>query len=172
MSEESLELDELEPTERKKGGALIVVAAIIAAGAGAFVGLQFVGPMVGTTLASEPGAKSSHDDGYGAEGGAGAATQVHIIDNLIVNPAESGGTRFLIASIALAPGGSTTIESLSARDVQLRDALLRLLGSKTVEQLSDIQQRDALTEEMLATLTAKLGEGVVSRVYLPQFMIQ
>ena len=175
MSDESLELDELEPTERKKGGALIVVAAIAAAGAGAFLGLQFIGPMVGTTLASEPGAESTESGGggdHGEEGGGGAATQVHIIDNLIVNPAQSGGTRFLIASIALAPGAHGTVEDLAARDVELRDAMLRLLGSKTVEVLSDITQRDALTREMLTTLTEKLGDGAVARVFLPQFMIQ
>ena len=173
MSDESLEFDELEPTEdRKKGGMLTVVAAVVAASAGAFLGLQFLGPTVGTTLASEPAAESEEGSEDGYEGADDAVTQVHIIDNLIVNPAGSNGTRYLIASIALAPGSGGSIEDLDARDVELRDALLRLLGSKTVEVLSDIAQRDALTEEMLTTLDEMLGEGVVQRVFLPQFMIQ
>ncbi len=175
MSDESIELDELEPTEKKKGGLMGVVAALVFAGGGAFAGIQFVGPMVGEMLASESSATAGGDGAsgdYESEGEDSGATQVHMIDNLIVNPAGSNATRFLIASIALAPGSGRSTEDLAARDIELRDALLRLLGSKTVEDLSDISKRDALTEEMLATIDTRLGEGVVRRVYLPQFMIQ
>ena len=176
MSDESLELDELELDPPKKAGRLVaVVAAVVAATGGAFAGIQFLGPTVGSMLASEPGAESG-DDGHGATVDShgdpiAPVAQIHMIDNLVVNPAGAG-TRFLIASIALAPGERSSVEELAARDIEVRDVLLRLLGSKTVDELSNIEERDALAQEMIDRLSAKLGTGVVSRIYMPQFFIQ
>ena len=176
MSEEALELDELDLDAPKKSGRLVaVVAAVVAATGGGFLGIQFLGPTVGSMLASEPGAESS-DDGHGpavdSHGDPIApVAQIHMIDNLVVNPAGAG-TRFLIASIALAPGSASSVDELAARDIEVRDVLLRLLGSKTVDELSDIEQRDALAQQMIDRLTDKLGANVIARIYMPQFFIQ
>ena len=95
-----------------------------------------------------------------------------MINDLVVNPAGSGATRFLLASVAISPGENGSVSTFETRDIELRDALLRLLGSKTVDELADIQLRAALTEEMIAVLDGLLGEGYVGQVFLPQFVIQ
>jgi flagellar FliL protein len=180
MSEEDVLSDELETGEgRKKGSALMaVVAAVVMAGGGAFAGMSFLGPTVGQALASDPTAEAGGghgDDGHGGDGyggGGGAELQVHVIDNLVVNPAGTNASRFLLASVALAPGELADVDDLAARDIEMRDVLLRLLGTKTVAELADIQNRSALTEEMAYALGEILGAGWVKRIYLPEFVIQ
>jgi flagellar FliL protein len=173
MSEETMET----PTKaKKKGGAMMaVVAAVVAASVGGFAGISLLGPSVGEKLAAdsheEQGARpAKKDDGHG--GGGAAEPTVHIIDNLVVNPSGSGATRFLLASVAIAPGDHAYVEDLAARDIEMRDALLRLLGGKTVAELADISLRNELTDEMHSILGQLLGEGMVGQIYLPQFVIQ
>lgn len=163
---------------KKKGGAVMaVVAAVVAASAGGFAGISFVGPRVGESLARDPTAVVAEkgdghgDDGHGGDYGSDEP-QLHVIENLVVNPAGTNASRFLMASVALAPGPQADVETLAARDIELRDALLRLLGTKTVPQLADIASRNAIKEEMMTVLSELLGEGWVKRIYLPGFVIQ
>lgn len=181
MSEENEQ--ESSGAGKKKGGTVLaVVAAVVTAAGGAFAGTTFVGPRLGEVMAAdasqtagegESKKKDDHGGDYDDHGGSGGGEiEVHMIDNLIVNPAGSGASRFLLASIAILPGGSADVEDLAARDIELRDALLRLLGSKSVDDLADIGQRTALTDEMKAVLAVLLGEGQVERIFLPQWVIQ
>ena len=181
MSEEQeVPTPEAGKKKKKKGGSMMaVVAAVIAASGGAFAGITFLGNPVGETLAtsSQEESEGSYEDegstgGEYGESGGGSELEVHVIDNLVVNPAGSGATRFLLASVAIAPGELAQVDVLAARDIELRDGLLRLLGSKTVDELADIQLRSSLTDQMVQVLTDLLGEGWVERVYLPQFVIQ
>ena len=120
---------------------------------------------------------SADDEGDAAPaekkgGKEGAASSVYTIDNLVLNPAGSGGTRFLLLSIAFEMKDASALESIKSRDAELRDAILVTLGAKTVEQLSDMVSRDSLKVE-LRTATAKaLHTRGVRRVYFPQFVIQ
>lgn len=179
MSEEEAVAPE-ETGGKKKGGAVMaVVAAVVAASAGGFAGISFVGPRVGETLARDPAAVVAEkgdghgDDGHGGDyGGGSGEDQLHVIENLVVNAAGTNASRFLMASVALAPGPQADVEALAARDIELRDALLRLLGTKTVPELADIARREAIKEEMMTVLSELLGEGWVKRIYLPGFFIQ
>jgi flagellar FliL protein len=169
--------DEKKP---KKGIVVPLLAALIGLGGGGALGVMFLGPMIGIKLAASaplPDSDSEEDDhgggGHGEEGEAAAdGEQLHLIDNLVVNPAGSGGTRFLLASVALEPASESVTEELASRDVELRDALLRTLGSKTVDELVDINLREALATELLGAVEAIVGEGEIRRVFLPQYVIQ
>jgi len=177
MSEEQAVNPE-ETAGKKKGGAVMaVVAAVVAASAGGFAGISFVGPRLGETLARDPAAVVAEkgdghgDDGHGGDYG-GGDEQLHVIENLVVNAAGTNASRFLMASVALSPGPQADVDALAARDIELRDALLRLLGTKTVPELADIESRDAIKQEMMTVLSGLLGPGWVEGIYLPEFVIQ
>ena len=72
-----------------------------------------------------------------------------------MNPSDSEGSRFLLTSIALEPTDADLKDELVARDVELRDALLKVLGGKTVDQLVDIGQRAALAEDLKAAIEGR-----------------
>jgi flagellar FliL protein len=165
-----------------------VLALVLGLGAGGASGAFFVGPAMAKGIApagvavleaehraAAAKAAESPEEGKAGEGKKGAkdATQVYTLDNLVLNPAESGGSRFLLLSIAFEVTDPTIVEEMKTRDAELRDAVLVTLGAKTVEQLADMRSRDAVKAELVAA-TQKLfkKKSSVARVYFPQFVIQ
>ena len=157
-----------------------VAAMVLGLGAGGASGAFFVGPALAKGIAPEgavaAAAKPAEDDGHGeakGEGeGAEKAAQVYTLDNLVLNPAESGGTRFLLLSIAFETTDAALVEEMKTRDAELRDAVIVTLGSKTVEQLADMRAREGMkTELQTASLKLFKKKGAL-RVYFPQFVIQ
>jgi flagellar FliL protein len=111
------------------------------------------------------------DEG-GEHGKAGAGAAVYTLDNLVLNPAGSNGARFLLLTIAFELKNQATVETMKARDAELRDAVLVTVGHRTVEQLADVGVRDTLKLELQAATKKLFRRGVVRRVYFPQFVIQ
>lgn len=125
--------------------------------------------------ASDADSASEDEEDAPAEhkgGKEGATSSVYSIENLVLNPAGSGGTRFLLLTIAFEMKDASALEAIKSRDAELRDAVLVTLGSKTVEQLSDMGGRDSLRTEVRAATAKALRTRGIRRVYFPQFVIQ
>ena len=168
------EVIETELPPKKAGMILPILLAVLASGIGGAVGVALLGPPTGAWMAakaSEEGGKKKSAGHGGGHGGGGAET-IYILDNLVVNPAGSEGTRYLLVSVALEPVDPAMTEALASLDVALRHGLLSFLGAKTVQELADISARDALVEEMKVALEHEVGEGIIHRIYLPQYVIQ
>lgn len=182
MSNEANEKDgsESKPAARKKNVPLllaVVGAVVLGAGGGAFV----AGPMLmgkkGTPAAAgaegHAGKGGAKDGEHGAEGGeAGVPKPVYQIDNLVLNPAGTEGTRFLMVTVAVGAKDEETMAVMKERDLELRDAALRVLGTKTVQELADVSRRDSIKSELLKVLSGQLPPKSVREVFLPQFVIQ
>jgi len=176
---------DLEEFETKKGGPMsLALMVVVGLGIGGGVGFTQLGDTVGPILVErELAAEDDHGDagdgghgpedaGSGGEGEEGEPASLHMIDNLVVNPARSQGTRFLLASIAVQMSDPGAVEMIDARDVELRDALILVLASKTVDQLTDISGREALVLEIQAAIVRVVGPDLVKNVFIPQFVIQ
>jgi len=94
------------------------------------------------------------------------------IDNLVVNPAGSQGTRFLMVSIAIETANQRIEEHLREREPQIRDVAISLLERQTMEALGQPGIRDRLKEQLADTFTALAKTRSRVRVFLPQFVIQ
>jgi flagellar basal body-associated protein FliL len=158
----------------KKGGALmtmIVALASLAVGGGA--GIAVVGPMFaggGEKTESHGEEKDGHGGGGGH--GGGSADALWQIDNLVVNPRETQGTRFLVVGIAVRMSDGTQPQNLQGGDPEVRDAVLGLLSGMTVDELSDPASRDALKKNLKDVIEGVIGKGRVASVLLPQFVLQ
>ena len=97
---------------------------------------------------------------------------VHLLDNLVVNPAQSRGTRFLLTSIGIEASDPTQTVLIEANEAMLRDAVITVLAAKTVDELMDIPSRSQLKDEIEGTIVSVMGPGVVRGTYLSQFVIQ
>ena len=168
MSEDGTELDDSKPGDagapRKRllPAILLGVVALIAGGA---VGATTLGGTVAPLLADRAEAKT-------ASSAAPAPTALHLIDHLVVNPARSRGTRFLMVSVAVQVRGPATPAQVAERDVELRAALLVVLGTRTVDELTDIEERAAIVDEVRKTIVDVLGPDIVHDIFIPQFVIQ
>lgn len=122
--------------------------------------------------AGEGGEEAAGDHAEGTKGEPGAATPTYLMENLVLNPAGTGGTRFLMVSVAFGVKDEAAAESMKARDHEVRDAMLGVLGTKTVGQLADIAVRDSIKSELVRQVGGLFPKGTVKRVYFPQFVIQ
>lgn len=123
----------------------------------------------------EEGADGEHAaaPAAGGEHGPPGPPPVYAISDLVLNPAQSGGTRFLMLSVAFDMKDSTGVELLKQRDAEIKDAVLALVGAKTVEQLAEVSAREPLKAE-IKELVAKIvkKKKIIKRVSFPQFVIQ
>ena len=173
--------EEVENPEAKGGSSvvrslLLIVAVVLGLGGGGFVGFMIVSPAVAERVVAAEPTKAEEGDGEDEKGdgeyGGASPAELHLIENLVVNPAGSDGLRFLLVTVAVDAASGSALTEVENREIELRDALLRLFGSKTVVELSDPTGRTALIEEVRLGLEEVIGEGKIRRVFVPQFVIQ
>jgi flagellar protein FliL len=164
-----------------------MVAVGLAVGGG--TGAMFVGPMVAKKMGKAPvvatrekavshdeeeadSAEAEHSEEDSAAAKEGTAPPVHLLENLVLNPAGTGGSRFLLLSVAIEVGNGKAAEAFKSRDAELRDIILTSLGTKTVDQLTEITQRDSVKKELQAAINGRFGKKAVKSMYFPQFVVQ
>jgi flagellar FliL protein len=102
-------------------------------------------------------------------GGVGSITP---IEDIVVNPAGSGGTRYLCTTVALESTQPVVAEEVTEREPQIRDTLIEILSKRTVEDLSALSTREELRAEIKIAVNDLLVSGEVVGVYLSNFVLQ
>lgn len=158
-----LPADQAAPARSPKW--LLPAVVLGAAGAGAALGVTLVGPRfaTGPTAAAAARPAPAREE---------QPSKIYRIDNLIVNPAGTAGTRFLMAAVAI-ESGEETDKVLREREVQVRDAVTATLEAQTLDVLTQPGARDSLKVALSAAVRGVLGQPAAElRVYLPQLVIQ
>ena len=161
------------PADPPKRNTIALIATIVAGlAAGGAVGLFVLGPTLAHRAQAEATtpAKADHKGAIGKE--ADGPKTLHVVDNLVLNPANSGGTRFLMVNATFELKDAASEERMKIHDPEIRDVLLNVLGTKTVEELADVTKREGLKKEMLAAIAKLFPDAGVTQVYFPQFVIQ
>jgi len=97
---------------------------------------------------------------------------VYVVSDLIVNPAGTNGTRFLLTTIGVEVDSPQTKIELEQKDIQIRDALITILTGKGLDQLGKIEQREILRSEISLKISEILTTGKPKNVYFGKFIIQ
>ena len=150
------------PKAGKKGIILLALAGLVA---GAPTGLFVTGPLLAKRSASAP-AKPK------AEKGLENSAVTHAIENLVLNPAGSNGTRFLMVSATFELKDGGIENQMKEHDAEVRDHILSILGKKTVDELTDIAQREQIKKDVLESVGLLFEKGAVKKVFFGQFVIQ
>jgi len=176
--------DAAAPPEQpnKKNGMASLLATVGGVSAGIAIGVAVGLFVLGPRLAPASGAPSprageaAHQEAEapaeGEHAPSATPSPIYLIENMVLNPAGSNGTRFLLLSVAIAAKDEATIGLIKARDAEVRDHILRLFGSKSVDQVWAASERDGLRKDVLAVLNGLFPGGAVRTVYFPQFVIQ
>lgn len=174
-SENEPQDEEQQPGESGGGRKVLIIALTIGLVVGAAAGSFVVGPLVAEGPAKEESDGAAADDCAAVLAQHGVVTApvaVHTIENLVLNPAQSGGTRYLMASVGFGLADALAAEQMTLRDAEIRDIVVRVLGSKTVAELSDLALRNGMKEEMRTEIVKVVGENGLVDIYFPQFVIQ
>lgn len=100
------------------------------------------------------------------------ASQVLVIKDLIINPAGTNGTRFLLTTVGLEVPSAEIKAELEQKEIQTRDILNTVLTSKGLDELTIPQFKETLRKEIQEKLNANLRSGKISNVYFSKFIIQ
>ena len=100
------------------------------------------------------------------------AAVVHTVDNLVLNPAGSNGTRFLMVTATFEVKDGGVEQVMKDHEAEVRDRILALLGKKTIEELTDITRRETIKQEVLDAVAPIVAKGGIRKVFFPQFVIQ
>lgn len=170
------------PAAPKKGMMIGLLLAGIVAGGG--VGTFVLAPKLVPPVAAVADSGAEHgeeakgeEEGEGGEHGKkgegeGSAPKMVNLDNIIVNPAGSQGTRFLMTSIAIATEDEKLETALRDRSVELKDKVITALEVMTMQQLTSAGARDTVKTRIQSMVVAMLGGKPKVKVFVPQFVIQ
>ncbi len=126
------------------------------------------------------GGDDSRGDGHGDDHrkerprpkSSGGTSLVYAVRDIVVNPAGTGGSRFLSASFALEVQASWLEKELAEKDAMVRDALITILSSKTVPQLTDPKQKEVVRYQIRKRLQQLLNTEDITNVYFTDFVLQ
>jgi flagellar FliL protein len=94
------------------------------------------------------------------------------LEGLVVNPAGSRGNRYLAISVVFEMEAPKVKKEMEKKKVIIKDAVLRLLSERTVEELSDPERRDNLKKALREEANGILSKGEVDRLYFTEFVLQ
>ncbi len=116
--------------------------------------------------------EDSHDDGssHGEEGG--GSSNIYSIKDIVINPAGTGGSRFLSISFAFELNSSSQLRKFALREPAIRDALITILSSKTVVQLTDPKQKEIARYQIKKRVEKLLKLKEIAGVYYTDFVLQ
>lgn len=153
-----------------RGDRLLAIAALVVGlGAGILGGAYLAGPLLAKRLGASAEVLLAESERVGPRS---VPRPIHQLENLVVNPAQTQGMRFLVVTVAFEAHDETTVRELERRDVEVRDVVLRLLAAKTITELTSMATRDTLKRELLEIMADRFGPGRVHEIYFPQFVIQ
>ncbi|MCP4628780.1 MAG: hypothetical protein GY850_35530 [bacterium] len=113
----------------------------------------------------------------GTQSGRGAAVKqslgpIYTLDTFIVNLADKGGKRYLRVSIDLELQNPEMQVEIVKRLPQVRDSILMILPSKRFDDISSMDGKVALRNEILETLNGFLAQGRITKIYFKEFVVQ
>ncbi len=97
---------------------------------------------------------------------------IFVVKDVIVNPAGTNGTRFLLTTIGFEVSSQEAQQELEKKELQVRDALNTILTSKGLDELVSVQQREALRTEIANRVRELATSGKLTNVYFSKFIIQ
>ena len=68
--------------------------------------------------------------------------------------------------------GEELAAELESKTAVIRDVVIRLLSSKTLEEISTAKGKDKLKEQIVNQLNLRLRDGNIRNVYFTEFVVQ
>lgn len=118
-------------------------------------------------------AEGAHGAAPPAAGGQtpGVST-VFSLEPFIVNIYDGQELRYLKVKVELEMANAAVKPELEGRLAAIRDAILVVLTTKTLQEIQDVQGKNQLREEILTAISKIIAQGKVSKIYFTDFVVQ
>ncbi len=105
----------------------------------------------------------------------GSMTEVGLmypLDIFTVNLLSESGRRYLKVEMNLEIAGEELSPELDAKKPIFRDIIIRILSSKSLEEISTVKGKEKLKEQIVNEINMRLKDGKVKNVYFTDFVVQ
>jgi len=188
MAKEKTEEEQTEesaPKEKKSSNMLliiIIVVLILIIIIGAVAALLLMGGDEAPTNQSAPqvqekkvAKQTTHKSANGDNFNSTKLDQIgtlYPLDTFTVNLKSDSGSRYLKVTLSLELSAPELSKELDAKTPVLRDRIIRILSSKTLEEISSKKGKQKVSDQIVDTLNSMLTDGEVKNVYFTEFVIQ
>jgi flagellar FliL protein len=97
---------------------------------------------------------------------------IYPLDPFVVNLVSSNAARYLKCKIDLELDSPELQQEIDKKLPAIRDLIIRILSSKTVEEIQTSKGKEKLKEEIKRKINEILTTGEVRNVYFTEFVIQ
>jgi len=94
------------------------------------------------------------------------------LDTFTVNLKSDAGRRYLKVTMSLELEGEELSLELDAKSPVLRDRIIRILTSKTLEEISSKKGKQKVSSQIMDTLNSMIADGEIRGIYFTEFVIQ
>ena len=97
---------------------------------------------------------------------------IYPLDQFIVNLVSNNSSRYLKCKIDLELDSPELQQEVDKKLPAIRDLIIRILSSKTVEEIQTAKGKEKLKEEIKRKINELLTTGEIRHVYFTEFVIQ
>ena len=97
---------------------------------------------------------------------------IYSLDGFVVNLLSNSSSRYLKCKIDLELDAPELQEEVDKKLPAIRDLIIRILSSKTVEEIQTSKGKEKLKEEIKRKINEMLTTGEIRNVYFTEFVIQ
>ncbi len=94
------------------------------------------------------------------------------LDNFTVNLLSESGRRYLKVQMNLELSGEELGVELDTKKAVIRDIIIRLLSSKSLEEISTSKGKEKLKDQIVDQLNMRLSDGQIKNVFFTEFVVQ
>ena len=153
------EAEEAQPPPKSKLKLIVLASTVLLLGVGGFFGWKWY---AGRKVASETTQKPEE------------MTIVYPLKSFIVNLADKKGVgkRYLKLTLEVEVAGEEQRALVNHKIPQLRDTILLMLSSRTIEEITSMESKLELKQVLLARMNSAIGKNVIQRLYFTEFVVQ
>lgn len=165
-----------DETVEKKEGSASNKKLLIMIGAGVAALILIVALVLAFSGGRKEGDGPAKEEKKEAQGEAGkegvVVTSVYSLEPFIVNIYDGQEIRYLKVKVEFEVASPEAKGELDARLAPMRDAILVLLTTKTMQDIADLQGKNQLRDEILIAVSKIVPPGKVTKVYFTEFVVQ
>lgn len=181
MADKEKEESSPEGGEKKKSNLLLIIiigVLVLILIIGAVVGFLMMGneePASSGAAPTQKEASAAPESGEESAPSDSSLTEVGLmypLDGFTVNLLSESGKRYLKVEMNLELEGEELSPELDTKKPVFRDVIIRILSSKSLEEISTIKGKEKLKEQIVSDLNMRLKDGKIKNVYFTDFVVQ
>ncbi len=153
-------------------GVLVLILIIGAVVAFLMMGNEEPAATNGAPTQQEASASTPDEDAEPSDSSLTEVGLMYPLDGFTVNLLSESGKRYLKVEMNLELEGEELSPELDTKKPVFRDVIIRILSSKSLEEISTIKGKEKLKEQIVSDLNTRLKDGKVKNVYFTDFVVQ